>query len=107
MNYPDKPSKPNGPSSGNLNTEYTFRTITADPDWKILVKKHKIATPIVAVTAQAMEGDREKCLQCGFSDYVSKPIDYKRLISILKKYLNFVEDDIEDEIISTVSEDCD
>lgn len=43
--------------------------------------------PVVAVTAQAMHGDREKCLQAGATDYISKPIDTDRLQSILHQYL--------------------
>ncbi|MBO0950959.1 response regulator [Fibrella forsythiae] len=40
-------------------------------------------TPIYAVTAQAMVGDREKCLQAGATDYVAKPIDVDRLVGLL------------------------
>ena len=40
--------------------------------------------PIVAVTAQAMVGDREKCLEAGASDYVKKPVDVDKLMEIIK-----------------------
>src|SRR5690349_23518344 len=44
------------------------------------------SVPIVAVTAQAMVGDREKCLEAGANAYVSKPIDVDVLFQLLEKF---------------------
>ena len=40
---------------------------------------------IIAVTAQAMAGDKEKCIQAGADDYISKPIDVDKLLEVLSK----------------------
>jgi CheY-like chemotaxis protein len=44
---------------------------------------HRENLPVVAVTAQAMVGDREKCLRAGADGYISKPIDVDKLLQLL------------------------
>ena len=43
--------------------------------------------PIVAMTANAMQGDREKCLEAGMDDYVSKPINKDDVIAVLQRLI--------------------
>ena len=43
--------------------------------------------PIIALTAKAMNGDREKCIQCGASDYISKPVAIEQLLSLMRVWL--------------------
>lgn len=55
----------------------------------IIRKDEAIANKIIiAVTAQAMVGDKEKCLAAGADNYISKPVDIDALNSLLNRYIN-------------------
>jgi CheY-like chemotaxis protein len=58
----------------------TMRAIRATPDSRAL--------PIVALTAKAMKGDREKCLEAGASDYLAKPVVTDQLLEVLRQWLH-------------------
>lgn len=65
-----------------------------------LIRSNEIAAnqkrvPIIAMTANAIQGDRELCLDAGMDDYVTKPIDVEILFSVLQKWLHNTGDSIE------------
>ncbi|HYG14640.1 MAG TPA: response regulator [Bacteroidia bacterium] len=53
---------------------------------KIRELENRKKLPVIAVTAQAMIGDREKCLQAGANDYISKPVNVDKLLAMLEAY---------------------
>jgi CheY-like chemotaxis protein len=58
----------------------TMREIRKAPSLKSL--------PIIAVTAKAMKGDREKCIEAGAWDYLSKPVDTEQMLAVLRAWLH-------------------
>ena len=85
----------NGRQAVEIATNESFDLILMDMQMPVMngyeateILRHKaITTPVVALTANAIKGDREKCLAAGCDDYLSKPINLDKLHEVLAKYL--------------------
>jgi signal transduction histidine kinase/DNA-binding response OmpR family regulator len=53
----------------------------------IMRNKLYLQTPVVAMTAYAMPGEKEKCLETGMNDYIAKPVDFSELVKVLDNFL--------------------
>jgi signal transduction histidine kinase/DNA-binding response OmpR family regulator len=68
------------------------------------LRRKGLRTPIVALTAYALKGDDKKCFEAGCDDYISKPIERKKLLQILNKYLSAKSGDMSQQIDSVKSD---
>ncbi len=64
----------------HINGFEATRLLRADPRFA--------AVPIIALTAFAMPGDRERCLEAGMNEYLSKPVRLKELIQMIENFLS-------------------
>ena len=90
----------NGEEACNIAEKEKFDLILMDMQMPIMngfeaIEKLRLSqqykeTPIISLTAFAMKGDREKCIDAGATDYIPKPIDSKEFIEKVKYYTNAI-----------------
>jgi signal transduction histidine kinase/ActR/RegA family two-component response regulator len=76
------------PSMDGLAATRAIRALATDPDPKV---RNRAQVPIIAITAHAMRGDAERCLEAGMNRYLTKPIQAESLRTCLNEFVGFAE----------------
>ena len=105
----------NGKQAFNMAMENNYDLVLMDVQMPIMdgleatkrLRNENYKTPVIALTANAMTEDRDRCLKAGCNDFLSKPVNRNNLYSVLAKYLSQADDSIPDltPIYSTLLEE--
>ena len=77
----------------NYELGITNKAQTDDSSSLFAIRNSSFVIPIIAMTAHAMQGDRDRCIEAGMNDYVTKPISLRALVEVLDKWLPKENDD--------------
>ncbi len=83
------------PVMGGIEATEAIRARELRRSW--VASGRRYHTPIIAMTANAMQGDRERCLEAGMDDYLAKPIQQAQLIEVLKRAMRARDEPAEDD----------
>jgi CheY-like chemotaxis protein len=89
----------NGKEGVEMHAQYKYAMVFMDIQMPVMdgyestghMREHEeqmgYHTPIIAVTAHSMVGEREKCLEAGMDDYISKPVNFDLMIQMIQSYI--------------------